>query len=348
MKRLLLVLLFLLSGCATEKFSTEPDVTIQTLLIGRLQLEATNYKDKFGVDVDHKSNILHLKNISTGALIDLKADNDGYLSLPYEPGDYIILELRKAFTTPLEYRPGIGTSINKTIQIKPDKVNNIGLITWTSDAKVIEDNVRYNFDYKDVRKWFKNKYSGSKWNKKEWVNVALVHGGTCIEGNCINGPGTMTWADGGKYVGEWKNYRWHGQGTMTWAHGDKYIGPFKNDKRHGQGTYTWTGGGKYVGQWKNDTRHGQGTYTWPDGRKYVGEWKNYKREGQGTMTWSDGRKYVGEWKNYKREGQGTMTWPDGRKYVGEWKDDKRHGQGTYTNADGYTKDGTWQAGDLVE
>ncbi len=27
----------------------------------------------------------------------------------------------------------------------------------------------------------------------------------CIEGDCNNGYGTYTWADGDKYVGEWKD-----------------------------------------------------------------------------------------------------------------------------------------------
>ena len=48
--------------------------------------------------------------------------------------------------------------------------------------------------------------------------------------NCF---GTRTYADGGKYVGEWKDDKWNGQGTFTYADGrvkagvwDK--GEFKN------------------------------------------------------------------------------------------------------------------------
>ena len=43
----------------------------------------------------------------------------------------------------------------------------------------------------------------------------------------------MTYADGVKYIGDWKDDNKHGQGTVTWPNGDKYIGEWKNDKKHG-------------------------------------------------------------------------------------------------------------------
>ena len=43
----------------------------------------------------------------------------------------------------------------------------------------------------------------------------------------------------------------NGQGTMTAIDGGKYIGEYKNDKRHGQGTLTESDGRKYVGEWKD-------------------------------------------------------------------------------------------------
>ena len=47
----------------------------------------------------------------------------------------------------------------------------------------------------------------------------------CIKGDCNNGYGTYTWADGDKYVGEYKDGNQHGQGTYTQADGtvDKGI-----------------------------------------------------------------------------------------------------------------------------
>ena len=138
-----------------------------------------------------------------------------------------------------------------------------------------------------------------------------------------HGFGTYTWANGEKYIGEFRNSVPDGQGTYTYPNGEKYIGEFRNGKKEGQGTFTWVDGKKYVGEWKNDVREGQGTYTWANGKKYVGEYRNNVPDGQGTFTWADGAKYVGEFRNGKKEGQGTLTLPDGKKYVGEWRNDKK-------------------------
>ena len=47
-------------------------------------------------------------------------------------------------------------------------------------------------------------------------------------------------------------------GTHTWADGDKYVGDYKDDKRNGLGTLTFDSGSKYVGDWKDNKQHGQG------------------------------------------------------------------------------------------
>ena len=54
----------------------------------------------------------------------------------------------------------------------------------------------------------------------------------CVQGNCKNGQGTATRANGDKYVGELKNTKRHGQGTLTYANGDKYVGEWKDGKRY--------------------------------------------------------------------------------------------------------------------
>ena len=116
--------------------------------------------------------------------------------------------------------------------------------------------------------------------------------------------GTFTLKNGYKYVGEWKDDKYHGQGTYysladNQFKGDKYVGEYKDNKRNGQGTYIFATGSKYVGEWKDDKYHGQGTFTWADGDKYVGEYKDDKKHGQGTFTFADGRIREGIWADDK-------------------------------------------------
>ena len=50
-----------------------------------------------------------------------------------------------------------------------------------------------------------------------------------------------------------ESVRWHNCfGTLTFASGDKYVGEYKDDKYHGYGTYTFADGSKYKGYYMND------------------------------------------------------------------------------------------------
>jgi len=60
-----------------------------------------------------------------------------------------------------------------------------------------------------------------------WCNVGFAK---CIKGDCNNGYGTYTWADGSKYVGEYKDGLEHGQGTYTGSDGTVDKGIWKNNK----------------------------------------------------------------------------------------------------------------------
>ena len=91
--------------------------------------------------------------------------------------------------------------------------------------------------------------------------------------NCF---GTYTYANGDKYVGEFRDGKFHGQGTFTFANGNRYIGEFRNGKRSGQGTHNYAGGDTYAGEWRDDKRHGQGTYFFAEGRVDKGIWENGK------------------------------------------------------------------------
>ena len=141
----------------------------------------------------------------------------------------------------------------------------------------------------------------------------------CVEGDCVNGRGTMVYATGHRFTGEFKNGVRHGRGVLLMP-GNRKIEGVWVDNEIRQGKFTGADGTVYEGQWEFRERNGQGTLTYPDGRKYVGEFKDGQRHGRGTMTWPDGRTYVGDFKHGTRTGHGIMTYPDGKVVEGEFKD----------------------------
>ena len=117
----------------------------------------------------------------------------------------------------------------------------------------------------------------------------------------------------------------HGKGVLTYGNGDKYDGEYKDGKRHGKGVFTWANGDKYDGEWVDGKQHGKGVFTYASGDKYDGEYKDGKKHGKGLFTSADGAKYDGEWVDGNRHGKGVYTWADGRSYQSEWKDGERVG-----------------------
>ena len=187
----------------------------------------------------------------------------------------------------------------------------------------------------------------------------------CVQGDCLNGQGTVVMPDGRKYVGEFKDGVRMGQGLMTFPDGTKYIGSwqhekphgrgklssagkyeyvgeFKNGVRHGQGNLETADGKKYEGQWENDVPHGQGKIIYPDGAQYTGQFKNGKRHGEGEAWDADGSKYIGQWQDDARNGRGTMTYANGEQYIGEYMNGQRHGMGLLVMPDGSRYSGQWQ------
>jgi hypothetical protein len=65
-------------------------------------------------------------------------------------------------------------------------------------------------------------------------------------------------------------------GTVS-ADGEKYVGEFKDSKFHGQGTYTFAQGHGYTGEWRDGKPHGKGIETYANGENpKEGIWENGK------------------------------------------------------------------------
>jgi len=182
------------------------------------------------------------------------------------------------------------------------------------------------------------------------LGVAMPSGASgqdrCIEGNCVNGQGTMIYDTGHKFRGHFLDGMRHGKGFMEMPGARTLEGVWEYNEIK-EGTYTYSDGSQYIGQWQFRERNGQGTLIYADGRKYVGGFKSGRRHGKGTLYYPDGRVYVGDFQDGERTGQGTMTYPDGRKYIGEFKDGERSGPGALIYPDGRKQEGEFRDGEYV-
>jgi hypothetical protein len=173
--------------------------------------------------------------------------------------------------------------------------------------------------------------------KRQIMNVSIVFlwmillpvcaiADRCVEGDCVNGKGTMIYFTERKYVGEFKNGIRDGHGVLAMPLGRTLEGQFVRNYPI-EGTFTFPNSKAYTGTWEFWNRNGQGILKYPDGRIYEGEFKSGLRNGKGVMTWPDGRRYEGEFVRGERTGKGIMTYPDGRVYTGDFEKGERSGNG---------------------
>ncbi len=188
--------------------------------------------------------------------------------------------------------------------------------------------------------------------------------------------GKIVYADGSEYEGALDGFVRSGQGTLTYANGDRYTGEWKNDEIHGMGKFEYhsttdvyegyveggkkVGYGKYIykaltqspntiyeGNYENDLPNGQGKLTFYDGSVYEGSFVNGTRQGQGKHTFTNGDVYEGEILNGRAHGQGKYTFACGDVYEGQFEHGVIQGQGKYTWANGRDYTGKFEGGIAV-
>ena len=89
-------------------------------------------------------------------------------------------------------------------------------------------------------------------------------------GDCANGQGTCTLANGDKYEGAWVNKLYHGHGKYSWSRGDTYEGEWRKGVIQGQGRMRFSSSAQYDGLWTNAEPHGPGTWPWSCGGSWRG------------------------------------------------------------------------------
>lgn len=125
--------------------------------------------------------------------------------------------------------------------------------------------------------------------------------GGCKSGYAT-GFGVANWYDDGKFVEREKgNFQRgvlaHGIGSVDFANGDKYSGEFQDGEMDGRGTYLFANGDKYVGDFKANKRSGQALMTFANGDSYVGSFRDDKMNGLGTYTYANGTKLIARFRD---------------------------------------------------
>jgi hypothetical protein len=97
--------------------------------------------------------------------------------------------------------------------------------------------------------------------------------GTWAAGRRTNGVGSMQYATGARYEGEWAGEVPHGSGVRTEANGDTYEGRWSAGMREGRGVLRAVGLW-YDGEWVCDKPHGRGVCLYASGDVLDAEWRS--------------------------------------------------------------------------
>ncbi|MEY2924970.1 MAG: hypothetical protein RLZZ337_1518 [Bacteroidota bacterium] len=169
---------------------------------------------------------------------------------------------------------------------------------------------------------------------KAW-GIRLLPDGKAIEGNCLDGNGTMMWGNGTAiYKGAWSYGLPHGKGEYVDSFGNKYSGDFKLGYFWGKGDYySKSYGFSYSGDFIMSKRQGKGKITYANRTGYEGAWFQDEMRGFGKYIAGESYMYEGVMYANTFNGKGKLTTPDGT-ISGTFKNGKPHGYCVQTTQDG--------------
>ncbi len=163
-----------------------------------------------------------------------------------------------------------------------------------------------------------------------------------------NGNHIVSYKDGSKYEGQWKNGQRNGEGVIFYNNGEKeYEGHWKDDQRHGEGVeyFYMEKIKKYEGGWKEGKKHGNGVlYNSKGMKRYEGQWKDGYRHGSGALYFDkvEKKRYEGEWEKGFPCGQGIQYYKNGQiEYEGIF-DHRFYGDGNYYDKQGEVLQDQWK------
>ncbi|ESS70564.1 hypothetical protein TCDM_00708 [Trypanosoma cruzi Dm28c] len=127
------------------------------------------------------------------------------------------------------------------------------------------------------------------------------------------GPGSMYFADGGFFLGNWVNNYRCGMGAFYSSCGYTYEGEFEDDLPQGHGVEHFPSGEVYVGEFLEGRPHGRGVTYYPrNGSIYIGEYSRGEKHGRGVIFYENGDVFEGSWVGGRRSGEGISTFLETR------------------------------------
>ena len=99
--------------------------------------------------------------------------------------------------------------------------------------------------------------------------------GACVDGKG-SGKGVAVWRGSygnTMYRGSFLNGKRHGHGIYFFANGNRYVGDYRDGKMQGRGAFTWFMRRHYKGEYRNGKPHGHGTLIFRGGSRYEGQWR---------------------------------------------------------------------------
>jgi len=171
-----------------------------------------------------------------------------------------------------------------------------------------------------------------------------------------------------KYLGYYKNNKFHGYGILIKENDELYYGEFRDglkngfgylytkyynykgffykDKKEGYGEYFNKGEGvSYCGNFVNDKFNGYGFYYKDNVFKYIGNFIEGYLKGLGLYIWNSNEQYYGFWSENKMNGNGIYIYKEGDIFIGSYLNDKKNGKGQYIYSNNKsTLEGQWKNG----
>jgi hypothetical protein len=135
--------------------------------------------------------------------------------------------------------PDVAVTITWTGACKNGLAQGSGVVEWFSNGKLVVHSEGFFRDGKRQGHSVSTYFSGG----------AVRLDGEFADNNIVHG--VMTYTNGARYEGDFKDWKMSGQGKLIYADGNFYEGAFRAGKPDGQGTLVHTNGIREVGTFSN-------------------------------------------------------------------------------------------------